>query len=77
MKNQLTVFLDIFTYDGNYYDGNYHNVDFIKLNGCLTFGDNIQNAYPIVQDAMRLYLDDMTIFPKPSLNFTSISLNSF
>ena len=40
MKNQLTVFPAIFTFDGKYY-----NVDFIDLKGCSTFGDSIQNAY--------------------------------
>lgn len=69
MKNQLTVFPAIFTYDGKYY-----NVDFIDLNGCSTFGDSIQNAYLMAQDAMGLYLDDLTNFPKPTLDFSNITL---
>ena len=69
MKNQLTVFPAIFTYDGKYY-----NVDFIDLNGCSTFGDSIQNAYLMAQDAMGLYLDDLTNFPKPTLDFLNITL---
>lgn len=69
MKNQLTVFPAIFTYDGKYY-----NVDFIDLKGCSTFGDSIQNAYLMAQDAMGLYLDETTNFPKPTLDFSSITL---
>ncbi len=69
MKNQLTVFPAIFTYDGKCY-----NVDFIDLNGCSTFGGSIQNAYLMAQDAMGLYLDDLTNFPKPTLDFSNITL---
>ena len=69
MKNQLTIFPSIFTFDGKYY-----NVDFIDLKGCSTFGNSIQNAYTMAQDAIGLYLDNMTSFPKPSLDFSSIPL---
>lgn len=69
MKNQLTVFPAIFTFDGKYY-----NVDFIDLKGCSTFGDSIQNAYLMAQDAMGLYLDDLTNFPQPTLDISNISL---
>lgn len=69
MKNGLTVFPAIFTYDGKYY-----NVDFIDLKGCSTFGDSIQNAYLMAQDAMGLYLDGLTNFPKPTLTFSNITL---
>ena len=67
MKNQLTVFPAIFTFDGKYY-----NVDFIDLKGCSTFGSSIQDAYSMAQDAMGLYLDNMTNFPNPSLDFSNI-----
>ena len=69
MKNQLTVFPAIFTCDGKYY-----NVDFIDLKGCSTFGNSIQDAYAMAQDAMGLYLDNMVNFPKPSLDFSAIDL---
>lgn len=69
MKNQLTVFPAIFTFDGKYY-----NVDFIDLKGCSTFGDSMQNAYLMAQDAMGLYLDNLTNFPEPTLDITNISL---
>lgn len=69
MKNELTVFPAIFTFDGKYY-----NVDFIDLKGCSTFGDSIQNAYLMAQDAMGLYLDNLTNFPKPTLDISKIVL---
>lgn len=69
MKNQLTVFPAIFTFDGKYY-----NVDFIDLKGCSTFGDSIQNAYLMAQDAMGLYLDNLTNFPEPTLDISHIIL---
>lgn len=69
MKNQLTVFPAIFTYDGKYY-----NVDFIDLKGCSTFGGSIQEAYTMAQDAMGLYLDDLVDFPKPTLDISNINI---
>lgn len=69
MKNQLTVFPAIFTFDGKYY-----NVDFIDLKGCSTFGDSIQNAYKMSQDAMGLFLDNLINFPKPTTDFSNINL---
>lgn len=69
MKNPLTVFPAIFTFDGKYY-----NVDFIDLKGCSTFGNSIQEAYSMAQDAMGLYLDNFTNFPIPTLEFSNISL---
>lgn len=69
MKNELTVFPAIFTYDGKYY-----NVDFIDLKGCSTFGSSIQEAFAMAQDAMGLYLDELVNFPKPTLNISNINL---
>ena len=69
MKNELTDLPAIFTFDGKYY-----NVDFIDLKGCSTFGDSIQNAYLMAQDAMGLYLDNLTDFPKPTLDISKIVL---
>ena len=69
MSSYLTVFPAIFTYDGKYY-----NVDFIDLKGCSTFGDSIQSAYQMAQEAMGLFLDALTNFPNPSTNFKNISL---
>ena len=70
MNSNLTVFPAIFTYDGKYY-----NVDFIDLKGCSTFGDSIQSAYEMAQEAMGLFLDDLTNFPEPSFDIKNVSLN--
>lgn len=69
MKNELTVYPVIFTFDGKYY-----NVDFIDLKGCSTYGNSIQNAYYMAQDAMGLYLDELTKFPNPTLDISNIKL---
>ena len=71
MKSQITVYPAIFTFDGNYY-----NVDFIDLKGCSTFGDSIQNAYLMAQDAMGLFLDELTDFPNPTLDFSLFNLQN-
>lgn len=70
MKSQLTVYPAIFTFDGKHY-----NVDFIDLKGCSTFGDSIQNAYFMAQDAMGLFLDELVDFPKPTLDVSNIKLH--
>ena len=69
MKNQLTVFPAIFTFE----DGKY-TVDFIDLKGCITHGNSIQNVYKMAQEAMGLYLDNMTNFPKTTLDISKIKL---
>ena len=70
MKNQLTVFPAIFTFE----NGNY-TVDFIDLKGCTTFGDSIQKAYEMAQEAMGLYLDNMINYPEPTLDISQIKLD--
>ena len=70
MKNQLTVFPAIFTFE----NGNY-TVDFIDLKGCTTFGDSIQKAYEMAQEAMGLYLDNMINYPEPTLDISKIKLD--
>ncbi len=70
MKKGLTVFPAIFTFDGKYY-----NVDFIDLKCCSTFGDSIQDAYLMAQNAMGLYLDNLTNFPSPTLDVSGILLD--
>ena len=69
MKNQLTVFPAIFTITNNNYD-----VEFIDLKRCVTHGKSLQNAYEMAQEAMGLYLDNMTNFPKPTLDISKIKL---
>lgn len=69
MKEKLTVYPAIFTFDGSYY-----NIDFIDLKGCSTYGDSIQNAYFNAQEAMGLYLEDFIDFPVCSTDFSNIKL---
>ena len=69
MKTELTVYPAIFTFDGKYY-----NVDFIDLRGCSTYGNSIQNAYYMAQDAMGLFLDELVNFPNPTLDISNIQL---
>lgn len=69
MKSELTVYPAVFTFDGKYY-----NVDFIDLKGCSTYGDSIQNAYYMAQDAMGLFLDELVNFPNPTLDISNIKL---
>ncbi len=73
MKNELTVFPAIFTKMND--DGSYYIVDFIDLKNCTTEGETIQEAYYMAQNAMGLFLDDLTKFPKPTLDFSNIRLN--
>ena len=69
----------IFTYDT---ENNSYIVDFIDLIGCTTEGKTIDEAYEMAQDAMGLYLCDLTDneLPKPSLpphNNTELKENEF
>ena len=69
MENNITVFPAIFTFDGKNY-----NVNFIDLNGCSTFGKSVLNAYAMAQEAMGLFLEELTTFPLPTLDFSGIKL---
>lgn len=72
MKKELTVYPAIFTKMND--DGDYYLIDFIDLKNCTTEGKNIQEAYYMAQDAMGLFLDDLTNFPNPTLCFDNIKL---
>lgn len=61
----------IFTYTDNSYI-----VDFIDLKGCSTFGDNLDEAYLMAQDALGLYLSDLDDFPKPTIPYNKINLKT-
>lgn len=70
MKDKLTVFPAIFTNDGEYY-----NVDFIDLKGCSTYGNSIEEAYMMAQNAMGLFLEDLREYPKPTRDITNIEIH--
>ena len=61
----------IFTYTDNSYI-----VDFIDLKGCSTFGNNLDEAYLMAQDALGLYLSDLDHFPKPTIPYNHINLKT-
>lgn len=74
MKKELIVYPAIFT---KYTDeGEYYIVDFIDLKDCLTEGNTLQEAFYMAQDAMGLYLEEMTKaeYPEVTTNFSSIKL---
>ena len=72
MKRKLTVYPAIFTKYND--DGEYYVVEFIDLEGCITEGENIQEAFYMAQDAMGLYLDEETNFPEPTTDISKIDL---
>lgn len=65
------VFPAIFTKDENSY-----TVDFIDLKGCSTEGNSIEEAYKMAQDAMGLYLYDLSAkeIPSPTIPYNHIKL---
>lgn len=63
----------IFTYDEK---DKCYMVDFIDLKGCSTYGKTIEEAYLMAQDAMGLFLSDLETFPKPTIPYNNIKLNS-
>ena len=69
MKN--FVYPAIFTYDEN---DKCFIVDFIDFKGCSTYGETIDKAYLMAQDAMGLFLSDLDTFPKPTIPFNDIIL---
>nr|DAH53892.1 MAG TPA: HicB-like toxin [Caudoviricetes sp.] len=60
MKNEL-YYPAVFTPDGQYYC-----VEFPDLEGCLTQGEDIEEAYHAAREALALYLDTIGTYPKPS-----------
>lgn len=61
----------VFTYDE---ESKCYIVDFIDLEGCSTYGTNIDEAYILARDALGLYLSDLEKFPKPTIPYNHIEL---
>lgn len=74
MKTRLEVYLAIFTKCND--DGEYYVVEFIDLKGCITQGNDLQEAFYMAQDAMGLWLDEQANFPTPTIDFCNIKLES-
>ena len=68
---KVYVFPAIFTKEENSY-----TVDFIDLKGCSTEGKSIEEAYKMAQDAMGLYLYDLSYnqIPMPTIPYNQITL---
>lgn len=72
MKRNLTIYPAIFSKYND--DGEYYVVEFIDLEGCITEGRTLQEAFYMAQDAMGLYLDELIKFPTPTTDFSNIKL---
>lgn len=70
-KNTLIIYPAIFTKYND--DGEYYVVEFIDFNA-ITDGKTIQEAFYMAQDAMGLFLDTETNYPKPTMQFDNIAL---
>lgn len=70
MERKMTIYPAIFTKNKNGY-----TIEFIDLEGCITEGTNLQEAFYMAKDALGLYLDEEINFPKPTTDFTKIKLN--
>jgi len=70
---KVYVFPAIFSKEENSY-----TVDFIDLKGCSTEGKNIEEAYKMAQDAMGLYLYDLSNneIPTPTIPYNKITLQN-
>lgn len=73
--NNLKVYIypAIFSYDKK---DNCYLVDFIDLKGCTTFGKDLIEAFNMAQDAMGLYLDELSVLPEVTNNFDNIKLKN-
>lgn len=69
MKTRLTIYPAIFAKHDDYY-----MVKFIDLDGCITEGEDLQEAFYMAQDAMGLWLDEEINFPAPTTDFSHIEL---
>ena len=58
-------------------EGNKYNVKFIDFEDIFTFGDNLEDAYFMAQDALDNMLPEYKDnLPKPTTDFKNIKLNS-
>lgn len=69
MKTKI-VYPAIFTYDK---ETNCYLVDFIDFS-CSTFGETVQEAFFMAEEAMGLYFEDEKEYPTPTENCNDIEL---
>ena len=69
-KNLLLTYPAIFTLEDNQYW-----VEFIDLKGCFSDGNNLSEAMENAKEAMGLFLEDLTEYPKCSTDIKNIQLD--
>lgn len=72
-NSKVYIYPAIFSYDKK---DKCYLVDFIDLKGCSTFGKDLIEAFNMAQDAMGLYLDDLSALPEVTNNFDNIKLKN-
>lgn len=70
MKKQvLLTYPAIFTKEGDSYW-----VKFIDLEGCFSDGNSLAEAMENAKEAMGLFLEDLSVYPKCTTDFSNINL---
>lgn len=70
MKKQvLLTYPAIFTKEGDSYW-----VEFIDLEGCFSDGNSLAEAMENAKEAMGLFLEDLSVYPKCTTDFSNINL---
>ena len=69
-KESLLTYPAIFTQEDNQYW-----VEFIDLEGCFSDGKTLAEAMENSKEAMGLFLEDLTEYPKCTTNIKNIKLN--
>ena len=68
-SNLLLTYPAIFTFEDNQYW-----VKFIDLEGCYSDGDTLAEAMENAKEAMGLYLEDLSEYPKCTMDISKIKL---
>ena len=68
-SNLLLTYPAIFTFEDNQYW-----VKFIDLEGCYSDGDTLAEALENAKEAMGLYLEDLSEYPKCTMDISKIKL---
>lgn len=71
VKKVLLTYPAIFTYEDDSYW-----VKFIDLEGCFSDGTSLAEAMENAKEAMGLYLEDLSEYPKCTTDFSNITLEN-
>ncbi|MBR3133113.1 MAG: type II toxin-antitoxin system HicB family antitoxin [Clostridia bacterium] len=69
-RKNLYTYPAIFTFEDSQYW-----VEFIDLEGCFSDGVTLSDAMENAKEAMGLYLEDLEIFPEPTIDIKNVKLN--